>query len=111
VLVAKFIPGLNTAAPSLAGIFRMPIRRFILFDGLGAFFWIATFAGLGFIFSDQLEQIAAHSPLGRLARRSAGGKFGSLHFVEVHPASAFPPPVADRAHHSERTNGQTGRRG
>ncbi len=61
LLVAKFVPGLNTAAPSLAGIFRMPLRRFLIFDSLGGFFWVVTFAGLGFIFSDQLEQIAAHS--------------------------------------------------
>jgi membrane protein DedA with SNARE-associated domain len=61
LLIAKFIPGLNTAAPSLAGIFRMPIRRFMIFDTLGGFFWVVTFAGLGFVFSDQLEQIAVHA--------------------------------------------------
>ncbi len=60
LLVAKFVPGLNTAAPSLAGIFRMPVPRFILFDSLGGLFWVVTFTGLGFIFSDQLEQIAAY---------------------------------------------------
>jgi membrane protein DedA with SNARE-associated domain len=58
LLVAKFVPGLNTAAPSLAGIFRMPVRRFIIFDSLGAFIWVATVTSLGLIFSDQLEQIA-----------------------------------------------------
>jgi membrane protein DedA with SNARE-associated domain len=61
LLVAKFVPGLNTAAPSLAGIFRMPVRRFMLFDAPGGFFWVATFTGLGFTFSDQLEQVAARS--------------------------------------------------
>jgi membrane protein DedA with SNARE-associated domain len=61
LLVAKFVPGLNTAAPSLAGIFHMPVRRFMVFDSLGGLFWVATFTGLGFIFSDQLEGIAAHS--------------------------------------------------
>ena len=61
LLVAKFVPGLNTAAPSLAGIFRMPVPRFMLFDSLGGLFWVATFTGLGFIFSDQLEQVAAYS--------------------------------------------------
>ena len=61
LLVAKFVPGLNTAAPSLAGIFRMPMRRFMIFDSLGGFLWVATFTGLGFIFSDQLEQIASHA--------------------------------------------------
>jgi len=58
LLVAKFVPGLNTAAPSLAGIFRMPLRRFMIFDSLGAFFWVITVTSLGLILSDQLEQIA-----------------------------------------------------
>jgi membrane protein DedA with SNARE-associated domain len=58
LLVAKFVPGLNTAAPSLAGIFRMPVGRFMIFDSLGGFFWIVTFTSLGLIFSDRLEQIA-----------------------------------------------------
>jgi membrane protein DedA with SNARE-associated domain len=58
LLVAKFIPGLNTAAPSLAGIFRMPLRRFLIFDSLGAFFWVVTVTSLGLIFSEQLEEIA-----------------------------------------------------
>jgi membrane protein DedA with SNARE-associated domain len=60
LLLAKFVPGLNTAAPALAGIFRMPVPRFIVFDGLGALLWAATFTGLGFIFSDQLERIATY---------------------------------------------------
>ncbi len=58
LLVAKFVPGLNTAAPSLAGIFRMPVRRFMIFDSLGGFFWVVTVTSFGLIFSDQLEQIA-----------------------------------------------------
>jgi membrane protein DedA with SNARE-associated domain len=58
LLVAKFVPGLNTAAPSLAGIFRMPLRRFMIFDFLGALFWVATVTSLGLILSDQLEEIA-----------------------------------------------------
>jgi membrane protein DedA with SNARE-associated domain len=58
LLVAKFVPGLNTAAPSLAGIFRMPVRRFMIFDSLGGLFWVVSVTSLGLIFSDQLEQIA-----------------------------------------------------
>jgi membrane protein DedA with SNARE-associated domain len=60
LLVAKFVPGLNTAAPSLAGVFRMPVSNFILFDSLGALFWVATFIGVGFVLSEQLEQVAAY---------------------------------------------------
>jgi len=58
LLIAKFVPGLNTAAPSLAGIFRMPVRRFMVFDSLGGLFWVVTGTSLGLILSDQLEQIA-----------------------------------------------------
>ena len=58
LLVAKFIPGLSTVAPPLAGIFRMRISRFLLFDGLGAFIWVGAFTGLGFLFRDQLERLA-----------------------------------------------------
>jgi membrane protein DedA with SNARE-associated domain len=60
LLIAKFVPGLNTAAPTLAGIFRMPLPRFMVFDGVGAFFWVSTFVALGYGFSDQLEWVAAY---------------------------------------------------
>ena len=60
LLIAKFVPGLNTAAPSLAGVFRMPMPRFVGFDSLGAVFWVLTFVGLGYGLSDQLEWIAAY---------------------------------------------------
>ena len=58
LLVAKFIPGLNTAAPPLAGIFRMRLDRFLLFDALGSALWVGVFVGLGYVFSDQLERVA-----------------------------------------------------
>ncbi len=58
LLIAKFIPGLNTAAPSLAGVFRMPVRRFLIFDSLGGFLWVVTVTSLGLILGDQLERIA-----------------------------------------------------
>ena len=59
LLVAKFIPGLSTAAPPLAGIFGMRLPRFLLFDGSGALLWAGAFAGLGYLFSRQIEQVAA----------------------------------------------------
>lgn len=59
LLVAKFVPGLNTAAPPLAGMLRMPLWRFLLLDAAGALVWIGLFAGLGFVFSQQLERAAA----------------------------------------------------
>jgi membrane protein DedA with SNARE-associated domain len=61
LLVAKFIPGLTTAAPPLAGIFQMRFRRFLLFDASGATLWACTFLGLGYAFSGELERIADHA--------------------------------------------------
>jgi membrane protein DedA with SNARE-associated domain/rhodanese-related sulfurtransferase len=59
LLVSKFIPGLNTAAQPLAGIFRMRYSRFLIFDAAGAFIWVGVFFGLGYAFSGQLERILA----------------------------------------------------
>lgn len=61
LLYAKFLPGLNTAAPPLAGLFRMRLGRFLAFDAVGALFWAGAFSGLGFLFSDQLERVAAYA--------------------------------------------------
>jgi len=61
LLVAKFVPGLNTAAPPLAGVFRMRLSRFLFFDALGVMVWVGVFVGLGYVFSDQLERVADHA--------------------------------------------------
>jgi membrane protein DedA with SNARE-associated domain len=57
LLVAKFIPGLSTAAPPLAGIFRLSIWRFLLYDAIGTVAWAGLFIGMGAAFSKQIESI------------------------------------------------------
>jgi membrane protein DedA with SNARE-associated domain/rhodanese-related sulfurtransferase len=57
---AKFIPGLGTVAPPLAGISRMPVRRFALFDGIGTLIWACVYISIGYAFSGQLGDVAAH---------------------------------------------------
>ncbi len=61
LVVAKFVPGLNTAAPPLAGVFRMRLLPFLFFDALGVMLWVGVFVGLGYVFSDQLERVAGHA--------------------------------------------------
>lgn len=61
LLLAKFIPGLNTVAPPLAGVFRMTLLRFFLYDGSGACLWAGLFLGLGYLFSSQIEEVAAYA--------------------------------------------------
>lgn len=59
LVVAKFIPGLNSMAPPLAGASRMPWPRFAFFDGLGALLWVSVYIGVGYIFSGQIERAAS----------------------------------------------------
>jgi membrane protein DedA with SNARE-associated domain len=61
LLWAKFVPGLNTAAPPVAGMFGMPLWRFLIFDIMGSILWSGSFLGLGWLFSDQLEDVARYA--------------------------------------------------
>jgi membrane protein DedA with SNARE-associated domain len=61
LLLAKFVPGLSTAAPPLAGIIRMPVPRFLVFTTAGGLLWAGVFVGLGYVFSEHLERIAAEA--------------------------------------------------
>ena len=60
LVVAKFVPGMSAVASPLAGITRMPLQRFALFDGLGAVLWVVGYIGTGYIFSGDLEDVASH---------------------------------------------------
>src|SRR4029453_15274973 len=61
LVIAKFVPGLNTLAPPLAGVIRMPFRKFLLLDIAGILLWALSFIGLGFVFSKQLESVVLYS--------------------------------------------------
>lgn len=58
LILSKFIPGLSTLAPALAGLFKISIGRFFLFNGAGSLLWSLSFLLLGYIFSDQIGYVA-----------------------------------------------------
>lgn len=58
LILAKFVPGLSTLAPALAGLFKIPIGRFVLFNGAGALLWSLSFLLVGYVFSDQIGYVA-----------------------------------------------------
>ena len=58
LLICKFVPGLNTAAPALSATAGIGLPQFLLFDWLGALLWSSAFAGLGLLFSKQLDRVA-----------------------------------------------------
>jgi membrane protein DedA with SNARE-associated domain/rhodanese-related sulfurtransferase len=55
LVVAKFIPGLSTIAPALAGIMRQRASLFLLYDGLGVVLWAGSSMAVGYLFSSQIE--------------------------------------------------------
>jgi len=57
LIPAKFIPGLGTLGPPLAGYSGATVPRFLLFDGLSALLHEGGFILVGVLFSRQLEQI------------------------------------------------------
>ena len=61
LVIAKFVPGLSTAAPPLAGVFHMKLRRFLALDLAGIVLWVGAYFTLGYVFSNQLEDVAAYA--------------------------------------------------
>ena len=57
LLFTKFIPGINTMAPPLAGSMNMRPAVFLAFDFCGACLYILAFALPGYLFSELLRSI------------------------------------------------------
>jgi membrane protein DedA with SNARE-associated domain len=67
LLVAKFVPGLGTAAAPLAGLLRMALPRFLAWDTAGSILWATSYLGAGYLFSRELDRV------GRYALRMGAG--------------------------------------
>jgi membrane protein DedA with SNARE-associated domain len=77
LLIAKFLPGLNSIGQPLAGALGMPRLRFLVFDVLGAVLWVGLYVGLGYTLHDQLAEAAALAErLGLWAVVVVAGAFG-----------------------------------
>jgi len=59
LVIAKFIPGVNTMGPPLAGSMKMPFEQFLRFDAVGAVLYIGAYFLLGFVGRDFLKAIGA----------------------------------------------------
>jgi membrane protein DedA with SNARE-associated domain len=64
LIFAKFVPGLSTVAPPLAGIVGVSLPRFAAYSSLAAFLWAGAWGGLGYLAGDALERVVTQS--GRL---------------------------------------------
>ncbi len=57
LVLAKFVPGVNTMAPPLAGSMRMRYAQFLCLDAAGAGLYIAAYVVLGYVFRDFVASI------------------------------------------------------
>ena len=57
LLFAKFVPGINTMAPPLAGSMNMRPSQFLPLDLAGASLYIGAYLSTGFLFSDAIQAI------------------------------------------------------
>jgi membrane protein DedA with SNARE-associated domain/rhodanese-related sulfurtransferase len=57
LLFAKFIPGLSTLAPPMAGMTAVPWRTFIIYDGIGALSWALVPLLVGCYLRDTLKSM------------------------------------------------------
>jgi len=77
LLVAKFVPGLDTVAPPLAGILGASTIQFFLWSAGGAFLWLVAYGGLGYVFSESIVDLAqASDSLGNVLLPLLAGLFG-----------------------------------
>jgi membrane protein DedA with SNARE-associated domain len=57
LLFAKFVPGINTMAPPLAGSMKMRPTQFLRFDLAGVCLYVGAYFTLGYVFRDFLASI------------------------------------------------------
>lgn len=57
IFVARFIAGLRIIAGPLAGVLRMPWRKFLMFNFLGAVLWVSVIASVGYLFGKHWDAL------------------------------------------------------
>jgi rhodanese-related sulfurtransferase len=77
LVLSKFIPGLSTIAPPLAGAMRLGWPSFLLLNGLGVVIWAGVAIGAGMAFHTEINEfIVRLEGLGTLAAEVAGVLLG-----------------------------------
>ena len=56
VFFARFVAGLRVLGGPLAGVLRMPWKKFAVFNFLGAVLWVTTISSVGYLFGRHWEK-------------------------------------------------------
>ena len=60
LVFAKFVPGLSTIAPPLAGALQMSLLRFVALSTLGAALWVFAFMAAGAMLQRQIDALVPY---------------------------------------------------
>src|SRR5262249_51461991 len=60
IVLARFIPIVRTFANPIAGVAKMPVREFTIFNIIGAALWIVTVTMLGFVLGKTIPSAEDH---------------------------------------------------
>jgi membrane-associated protein len=58
IFFARFVFGMRIIAGPLAGVLRMPWKKFLVFNFLGAAVWVTVISGAGYFFGRHWERLA-----------------------------------------------------
>ena len=97
ILIGRFIGLVRAIAPFIAGASRMPLRKFLPYDVLGAGLWATTFCVLGYVFWRSFDQLTAWVSRGLFA-------FGL--FVAVVVGDRLPRPAPAQRRSCRRRRGR-----
>ena len=67
ILIGRFIGFVRALAPFIAGTSKMPLRKFLPYDVLGAGAWATTFCVLGYVFWRSFDQLTTYVSRGLFA--------------------------------------------
>src|SRR6266850_3792602 len=77
LVLSKFIPGLSTIAPPLAGAMRLGWPSFLLLNSLGVVIWAGVAIGAGMVFHAGIHELIGRlEGLGTLAAEAVGVLLG-----------------------------------
>ena len=94
ILIGRFIGLVRAIAPFIAGASRMPLRKFLPYDVLGAGLWATTFCVLGYVFWRSFDQLTTWVSRGLFAFSLVRGADRGDRL----PRPAAAQPGAARAH-------------
>jgi membrane-associated protein len=60
IILARFVPIVRTFAPTVAGVGRMPYRKFLAYNVVGGVLWVTSMTSIGYFLGKTVPNIEKH---------------------------------------------------